>query len=119
MEAPVSGCTETARSLQTPPRGPPAAKMDPGRDGPLVQVGPAARLPGGQAHHGHHRHAAVEDDAHVGRAAHGHLLEHVVLDDALLDDGAVGLAAEGIQAGEDHRQVIADLGHVESARRRR
>ena len=107
---PVSGWTETARSLQTPPQGAPALQVDSCGDGPLVQVGPAAQLLRGQPHHSHHRHAAIEHDANVGSAVHGHRLEDRMAHDALLDDDPVGLARQGVEPGEDRGQVIGHVG---------
>ena len=94
--------------------GPPALQVDARGDRPLVQIRPAARLPRRQADHGHHRHAAIEHDADVGGAADGDRLEDRMADDPLLDDDPVGLPGQGIEAGEDRRQVIGHFGQRQS-----
>src|SRR5690606_13400206 len=79
--------------------------VDAGTDGTLVQVRLAVRLARGEAHHGHHGHAPVDDDANVRYALEGDVLERRVEVDARLDERLVGLAAQAEEPGQDVRHV--------------
>ena len=78
-------------------------------DRALVQVGLAAGLAGGQAQHRHHRVAHQHDDADVRHAFIADALEDLVGHHAVLDQRAVAVAAEGVQAGEDAGNLVLDL----------
>ena len=83
----------------------------------LMQIGPAFGLNRRQPDHRHHGHVAVQDHADIGRAAHGDPLHGRVHDDPLLDDRAIDLPAERIQAGENRRQVIIELAFADRCAR--
>lgn len=90
-------------------KGFPALQIHSGGDGALVEVGAAAGGVRRQPYHGHDGDAAVEDDTDVGCAADGNRLEDGMADDALFDDDAVGLAAEGVETGEDGFEVVMKI----------
>src|SRR5450830_439187 len=78
-------------------------------DRALVQVGLAAGLAGRQAQHGHHRVAHQHDDADIRHAFVADALENLVGYHAVLDQRAVAMAAQGVQAGEDAGDLMLDF----------
>ncbi len=90
-------------------QGDAGGEVDAHTDGALVQVGLAAGLAGGQAQHGHHRVAHQHDDADVRHAFVADALEDRVRGHAVLDQRAVAVPAEGVEAGEDRGDLMLDL----------
>jgi hypothetical protein len=84
-------------------------EVDADAEGALVEIGAAVGLAGGGAQHGHDRIAVEHDDADVRRALIADVGHHGGGADAVFDDGAIALAAEAEEAGEDVGDVVAEF----------
>ncbi len=78
-----------------------------------MEVHLAARLARGQTHHGHHRHAPVDDDADIGHALIRDPFENRVEMHAILEQGGIGLSAQAVKAAQDIGNVMLDRGLAE------
>ena len=78
-------------------------------NGPLVQVGLALGLAGGQTQHGRHRVALQHDNADIRHPFEADAIEQLGGTHTVFDQGLVTVAAQGVNTGNDAGNMMFQL----------